>query len=615
MLAVAAIVAAGRSADAAPAHAGPPAAGPPTSAAAADDATDPDAQPIWQQTLMAPRVTGNLRTVAVDPSDPHSVWVGTEEGTLLHSTDGGITWDERELSPFLLKSPTVAPALVGDLFSPIDVFIGFQQSLGGGFYLGFNPINRRSGGREVGLVSPPVSLLRQPPLFVYPVRISDIREPREPLLGAVAETDPQPYNEVVRLKICPNTDYTVFVATRTTLFASLDGWSFAPLFVTRESSSINDIACSPTNAQEVVLATGDGTFRSLDGGNSFNPLPGTMGPLGSSSVAFLPADKDGHAPLVVAAGRDVWIGDPDSVDGMKAAALTGGAQADVHYVAATAKSIWVVTESGVRASHDGGATWEAFDDLEGFPWQMVAVAESGGHEDVAILGDDIVFESIAGGPFHLVFRGQSRRRLRQLVPTGTNGFFLVTSGELWTTSPPPPSAGESEAARQRAIARLRRMPSLAALNRRAAERAHLSDTELDDMQSRLKTRAWVPSVALILTRGESYLVKQQDATLTQPAKLTGIEAQVSYGAIADLVWELPDVVSPNYDFRTIRKNLYDIRKRLSFVVEDAYDERRQLLSRVAAGGLDPEQLLTIESRIDVLDLVLTQLTGESMSSQ
>src|SRR5436305_379893 len=84
----------------------------------------------WRQTFMAPRVTGNLRAVAVDPSDPKNLWVGTEEGTLAHSTDGGLTWDEVELSPFLLQAATISPQLTGDSYKAIDVFSGFKQQQG-----------------------------------------------------------------------------------------------------------------------------------------------------------------------------------------------------------------------------------------------------------------------------------------------------------------------------------------------------------------------------------------------------------------------------------------------------------------------------------------------------
>src|SRR5690349_16223574 len=80
----------------------------------------------WRQILMAPRVTGNLRAVAVDPSDPKNVFVGTEEGTIIHSTNGGVTWDEIELSPFTLESPSPGVGMGGDDYSAIGPFGGFN---------------------------------------------------------------------------------------------------------------------------------------------------------------------------------------------------------------------------------------------------------------------------------------------------------------------------------------------------------------------------------------------------------------------------------------------------------------------------------------------------------
>jgi len=100
--------------------------------AAPGDAPPPPSEGLaieWRQTFMAPRVTGNLRAVAVDPTDPKNLYVGTEEGTLAHSTDGGLTWDEVELSPFLLRSPTITPTLSGDPYKAVDIFAGFKNYL------------------------------------------------------------------------------------------------------------------------------------------------------------------------------------------------------------------------------------------------------------------------------------------------------------------------------------------------------------------------------------------------------------------------------------------------------------------------------------------------------
>src|SRR4051794_21963944 len=76
----------------------------------------------WHQLLMAPRVTGNFRAIAIDRTNAKNIYIGTEEGTLVHSIDGGITWDEIELTPFLTSSPMVNLGLTGDTFNALNVF-------------------------------------------------------------------------------------------------------------------------------------------------------------------------------------------------------------------------------------------------------------------------------------------------------------------------------------------------------------------------------------------------------------------------------------------------------------------------------------------------------------
>ena len=67
-------------------------------------------------------------SVAVDPGDPQRVFLGTEVGTVLRSSDGGILWDEVELLPRVQENrvfqparppgPVVAPASCGPRRAP-----------------------------------------------------------------------------------------------------------------------------------------------------------------------------------------------------------------------------------------------------------------------------------------------------------------------------------------------------------------------------------------------------------------------------------------------------------------------------------------------------------------
>jgi hypothetical protein len=554
----------------------------------------------WRQTFMAPRVTGNLRVVAVDPSDPKNLYVGTEEGTLAHSTDGGLTWDEVELSPFLLQSPTIRPGLTGDAYKAMDVFAGFKSHLPP-FIVDFDPFHRIGlPGAGPGLTAPQFTSE-----FVFPVRLSDGSD-YQPLLAATAAADPKGYEELIRVKVCPGAEYGVLVATKTKLFGTPDGASFVPVFSTRETAPIEDLACSQANTSEILVATGDGTFRSVDGGGSFDVMGGSFGPAGSGAVVFGPTDTDGKEQIYAATGSELWVGDPNIPEAIHT--VTSPGPTPIRSIAVTPRSIWVAMDDGVRVSHDGGATWESIADIDHFHWNMIAaIPRADGSEYVAVLREELVVASEDGVAFHPSFRGLSRRRVRQIAAS-SEGFYLVTSGEVWTTTAPQNARAGDEGIRHWAERRLRSLPSLTETMRLALVRARLTDVQLDSIESKLKTRAWLPSVVFSGGFNRQGGTSANETAISNPLHIAAGSGAGVLALGVSLNWSLPELVRSGYNVTTLRRQLYDLRVRFSYVVEDAYNERRQVLGQIAAGGLQTDELLTLESRVEVLDLVLEELT-------
>lgn len=566
-----------------------------------------DAQESWRQILMAPRITGNLRAVAVDPTNPKSIYVGTEEGTLVHTSDGGVTWDEIELSPFQLKSATIQPTLSGDDYK-IDVFAGFKVSIGQ-YVEDSNRLNRPSAAKGPARVAPPITVGSIPLFYVDAFRFSPYQEP---LLGTVSR-DPRPYEEIQRVRVCPGGTNSVLVLTRSArLWGSPDGVTFVPLYQGRESAPIVDMICSPTASDEVIMTTGDGTFISQDGGGSFDAILGPVGAIGGAALAYGPAaTAGGQAQLFVAAGRDVWIGDPAKGE---MHAVTLNSEGAILHLAATDKSVWVSTETGVRGSTDGGNTWVAVDELEGFGWTEVAVAAAlpGGQEHVAVLRGEIAFESDdAGKSFHPFFRAESRRRLRQLVATSEvpRRFLLVTSGELWASGSPDENKNVlDEEVRRWARERLRRMRSASDVIQSALAKTHLTDTQIDGLYGSLKARGWLPGLDITVSILDRATTQRREATVSNPTATETRSGDLLWGVFANAVWELPDVGVPSYNFAPARKDLYEVRKRLEYVIVDAYDERKQVLTQLATSALDAEQILTLQSRVEALDTVIDEFT-------
>jgi hypothetical protein len=568
----------------------------------------------WRQVFMAPRITGNLRAVAVDPSDGKSIYVGLEEGTLAHTSDGGITWDEVPISPFLMQSPALEPSLYGPIPKVVDVFAGFHWRFGE-YLWNFDPLGRQSAEQSIPL-APPFFGKIIAPQWVTPFGFPPLKEAFLQYIGA---RSPKPYEEHRRLKVCPGGLNWLLVTTKTKLMGSSDGTNFTQLFDARETAPIVQVACNPTNPNDIVLITEDGTSRSLDGGLTFDPLAGALGAMGATAVNYGPAEG-GKSKLYVATGRDLWIGDPDEPDGMKSAPLNGENNADIRHINASRKAIWLATDNSVKVSRDAGATWSNVDDLEGFAWEMIAVlpGEGGAPDKIAALAAEFAFLSSDGGAsFQLFFRGQSRRSLRQIVtvpasPPVPAGFLLVTSGELWTTTPPDSTVNTGDTEHRRwAELRLKKMPPIDGVIHRALLRARLLDVHINALYSGLKKRAWLPGVQLVGRVEQNYLGKAEQATITAPQGKLTFEKTNYWTASVNLVWELPDLAAPKYDFSPVRADLYELQKRFGYVVEDAYNERRAVLEQIAAGGLTPEQLLTLQSRVEVLDVALDEFTGES----
>ena len=218
--------------------------------------------------MLAPRITSSLRAVAVDPTDAQNVYVATEEGTLAHSTDGGVSWDEIELSPWLIESATVSLGLYGDDYKAIDVFAGLNVS---GYFAGanlnrqFQPTGRDGAGQGPGIVGPPPMGLAN--LFVYPVRFA---QNPEPLLGSLAQQELRDPNQALQrssvgrggprenvrdIAVCRGGNFGLLVASGARLFGSSDGTTrrTAAAFLKRHRKRIVECVSRWTNERKVTI--------------------------------------------------------------------------------------------------------------------------------------------------------------------------------------------------------------------------------------------------------------------------------------------------------------------------------------------------------------------------
>ncbi|QQR91238.1 MAG: hypothetical protein IPJ88_05775 [Myxococcales bacterium] len=79
------------------------------------DSSEPPPPPEWRwrQVAASLRTQGRFTIVEVNPQNPRLIMIGTEEGTIVRSDDGGVTWIEIEPAPKAVQRFSLAPKTPG----------------------------------------------------------------------------------------------------------------------------------------------------------------------------------------------------------------------------------------------------------------------------------------------------------------------------------------------------------------------------------------------------------------------------------------------------------------------------------------------------------------------
>ncbi|MET0619274.1 MAG: S-layer homology domain-containing protein [Thermoanaerobaculia bacterium] len=206
---------------------------------------------------------GRIRAVAVDASSPQIVYVGSTDGFVSRSLDGGATW---EAIPSTYSAATIR-ALATQEAAPGLVF-----AAGAGAYRSFDH------GETWGLVDPQIG------------EIEDIViDPSTPMTvyaagsGGVAKTvnggdEWFPAHSglpglVYSLVVDPSQPEILYAGTTAAIYKSVDGgqqwtWSSSGI-INASSADALAVAIDPATPTTLVAATESGTYRSIDGAGSW----------------------------------------------------------------------------------------------------------------------------------------------------------------------------------------------------------------------------------------------------------------------------------------------------------------------------------------------------------
>ena len=305
---------------------------------------------VWES--MGPR-SGRVEALAVDPTDADRLYA-LQEGALVRSTDGGLTWLSG-LAPEAEELLAVAVAAS----EPDIVYAGSRQGSV------FRSLDGGVTWTETGSLPGP-DVLRVGVLAVDPTDADRV------LAGGtldlvVLTTDGgaswsridlgRDRSAVVAFAFDPVAAATVYAATGAAYLRSLDGGaSWTKVLKTRQIPQ--DLKAHPFESGTLFAATHRGVEKSTDGGQTWSRLGGQGGPRLSTALAV-----DRQDPRRIFAGgrhdEGLWrTSDGGATWTLDAGPLlTRGFASEIWLPKGPPSTLYLVTDAGVVASPDDGATW------------------------------------------------------------------------------------------------------------------------------------------------------------------------------------------------------------------------------------------------------------------
>lgn len=584
----------------------------------------------WRQILSVPRIGARLTAIAVDERDPQRIFIGTEEGTVLRSTDGGVTWRELELRPFVtadrslgLRAPGL-PQLGATTPEDFKIFVDAPD---------------QEVGDRIGISSVADAFPVRPEFFYAGFVVEDAPFSVN-VLGAVTRSRSKELKPVMRIAICPGAPFPILVATKRDLYGSYDdGLTYVRLFANAGPVDIDHVICAPGRPNDVAVATGIGLFRSSDGGLTFDQDLTAWPGQHATGLAYGPAVDGEGIRLYSASGSELFAGDVDDPEGLVPIYPNDASTAPwlpIWWMATTKDGeVWLATDDGVRMSPDKGKSFTTVARTlfsRQSVWQVEVGQNERGDKRVAViinvqprsaLQNSVIYSSDDGGEtWHGFFTGLSRRTFRQMAAVDgrdgePGGWWVVTSGGVWTTYPAERHLSIDGEAAAWADHRLKRTPGLYATLQEMLHNLDLSNEAIVDLQEAHRVSAWVPRIDMRFEYEENPKLSFESQSPNE-----GINAQRQLRQLDDLLlgpshtyllvqatWRLGSLLSIDELSSPTRNQLHELRRQISFATEDAWHERRQLLMNLSEGLADPVQVESTKIRIETLEAMMAIWLG------
>jgi len=377
----------------------------------------------------------NVYGFAVDPTNPQTLYAGS--GYLFKSTDGGATWTQKNGPP----SGSTNVLLV-DPGTPSRLYAGTYYGL----------YRSEDGGETFDKLYPlgPPYLFEVEAIAVSPADRNVIYAGNVGSL--IKSVDGVEFDPILipaeSLAIDPSAPNTVYAATGVPIYKTVNGGdTWDPIDVGLENQSVSSIVIDPSTPATVYVSTDSGgVFKTIDGGDHWNPANGgTLSPF-LDTLAIDPQN-----PEILWAGA-TGAGVFRSLDGAASwnASNTGLAGARVQVLEthplAAGRIFGGAVGIGFIGTSDLGQNWDqSFEGLERVPVFRDLALDPGDPDDIwaAVFGG--VYQSTDGGagwskkapPGYLVFRclaidpTDPSTLYTSAYSGGGSTFKTVNGGGLW----------------------------------------------------------------------------------------------------------------------------------------------------------------------------------------
>jgi photosystem II stability/assembly factor-like uncharacterized protein len=342
---------------------------------------------------------GDARSFASDPSHPGHLYLGTTNGWIYESKNGGSSWSR--LARLDGEDDLVVDSMVVDESDPKTLIAGVWVlgQTGGGVYISHD--SGESWAPSAGMKGQSVLALAQAPSnpkVLVAGALSGVyrSEDKGAHWSEISPPGSTEVHEVESIAIDPYDPHTIYAGTWHLPWKTTDGGAhwFSIHQGVIDDSDVFSIVIDPSRPSVVFASACSGIYRTDNGGTEFHKVQGIPSTARRTRVLMMdPKDRN-----IVYAGTTEGL--YKTTDGGTNWTRTTGPDLiinDVYIDPANPKHVLLATDrSGVLASEDAGASFQASN--TGFSQRQVVALLTGG-SDGSTLYAGVVNDKTYGGVF------------------------------------------------------------------------------------------------------------------------------------------------------------------------------------------------------------------------